>query len=55
MQSYNRLRGVLLPALEESSVQMAGQPAHLPPLSLFRLPGDAPLPGTAGLNTQQSV
>lgn len=32
---------------------MAGQSAHLPPLPLLRLPGDAPLPGTAGLNTRR--
>lgn len=53
LQSHNRLRGILLPTLEASSVQMAGQSAHLPPLPLLRLPGDAPLLGTAGLNTQQ--
>lgn len=32
---------------------MAGQSAHLPPLPLLRLPGDAPLPGTAGSNTRR--
>lgn len=43
LQSYNGMRGVLLSSVAEASIQVAGQPAHLYPLSLFCLPGHAHL------------
>ena len=55
LQSGHGLRGVLLPALEEEGVQVAGQPAHLYPLPLLRLPGHAHLLRAAGLSDSLSA
>lgn len=48
LQSHNRMRGVLLSSVAEACIQVAGQPAHLYPLSLLCLPGHAHLLRAAG-------
>jgi len=48
LQSYNRMWGVLLSSMAEACIQVAGQPAHLYPLSLLCLPGHAHLLWAAG-------
>lgn len=48
LQSRNRMWGILLPSMAKACIQVAGQPAHLYPLSLLCLPGHAHLLWAAG-------
>lgn len=48
LQSHNRMWGVLLSSVAEACIQVAGQPAHLYPLSLLCLPRHAHLLRAAG-------